>query len=207
MPRQVDHNQRRRQIAEAVWRLATRGGLETVTLRQVAAEAGVPPRQLQYYFGARDQLLLGALEILNTDAEQRALERLSALGEAPDARATVRGVLLEMLPLDEERRNRNLVHAAYFLRFLTEPALAAVARDALPALDSLLASLLAQAQESGQISRDIDAAAEAAFLAAGADGLQTTVLLGQRTPEQAVALIDQQLDRVFARPAKAETHH
>jgi AcrR family transcriptional regulator len=199
MPRQVDHNQRRRQIAEAVWRLATRGGLETVTLRQVAAEAGVPPRQLQYYFGARDQLLLGALEILNTDAEQRALERLSALGEAPDPRAVVRGVLLEMLPLDEERRNRHLVHAAYFLRFLTEPALAAVARDAAPSLDGLLATLLAQAQESGQVPADLDTAAEAAFLVAGAEGLQTTVLLGQRTPEQAVTLIDRQLDRVFTR--------
>jgi AcrR family transcriptional regulator len=199
MPRQVDHNQRRRQIAEAVWRLATRGGLETVTLRQVAAEAGVPPRQLQYYFGARDKLLLGALEILNADAEQRAIERLSALGEAPDIRAVVRGVLLEMLPLDEERRNRHLVYAAYFLRFLTEPALAAVARDAAPPLDGLLATLLAQAQESGQVPADLDTTAEAAFLAAGADGLQTTVLLGQRTPEQAIALIDQQLDRVFTR--------
>jgi AcrR family transcriptional regulator len=205
MPRQVDHDQRRHQIAEAVWRLATQGGLETVTLRQVAAEAGVPPRQLQYYFGTRDQLLLGALEILNTDAEQRARERLSALGEAPGALAIVRGVLLEMLPLDEERRNRHLVYAAYFLRFLTEPALAEVARDAAPALAGLLASLLATAQESGQVSPDVDPVAEATFLAAGAEGLQATVLLGQHTPEQAVALIDHQLDRVFSTAPNAET--
>ncbi|GAA1451577.1 hypothetical protein [Nocardiopsis tropica] len=40
MPRQVDHDLRRRQITRAVWRLATRGGLEHVTLRQVAAEDG-----------------------------------------------------------------------------------------------------------------------------------------------------------------------
>ena len=205
MPRQVDHDQRRRQIAEAVWRLAARGGLETVTLRQVATEAGVPPRQLQYYFGTRDQLLLGALEILNTQAEQRAIQRMSGLGEAPGTRAIVRGVLLEMLPLDEERRSRHLVYAAYFLRFLTEPALAAVAREAVPPLDALLGGLLAQAQESGDIHPDIDTAAEAAFLAAGAEGLQTTVLLGQRTPEQAITLIDHQLDRVFTTPPNAET--
>jgi hypothetical protein len=43
MPRQVDHDLRRRQIAEAVWRLAARGGLENVTLRQVAAEAICTP--------------------------------------------------------------------------------------------------------------------------------------------------------------------
>ncbi|MER5419425.1 hypothetical protein [Streptosporangium roseum] len=41
------------------------------------------------------------------------------------------------------------------------------------------------------------AEAEAAFLVAGADGIQATVLLGQRTPEEAVALIDHQLARLF----------
>ncbi|EOD70588.1 transcriptional regulator [Amycolatopsis vancoresmycina DSM 44592] len=197
----MDHDRRRRQIAEAVWRLATRGGLETVTLRQVATEAGVLPRQLQYYFGTRDQVLLGALEILNTDAEQRARDRLSALGDPPGARALVRGVLLELLPLDEERRNRHLVYAAYFLRFLTEPTFIAAGRDAAPALENLVGGLLAQAQEDGQIPRDVDTGTEAAFLTAGADGLQASVLLGQRSPEQAVAVIDRQLDRIFAAPS------
>ncbi|MET8336608.1 TetR/AcrR family transcriptional regulator [Streptosporangium canum] len=202
MPRQVDHDQRRRQIAEAVWRLATRGGLEDVTLRQVAAEAGVSARLLQYYFGTRDQLLLGALEILNDDAEQRARERLAMLGEAPGMHAVVRGVLLELLPLDAERRNRHLVYAAYFVRFLADPALAKVARDAPHALENLVAGLIARGQELGQASRDIDAAAEAAFLVAGADGIQATVLLGQRTPEEAVALVDHQLARVFTAPIR-----
>ncbi|MBO4270742.1 TetR/AcrR family transcriptional regulator [Microbispora triticiradicis] len=198
MPRQVDHDQRRRQIAEAVWRLATRGGLEGVTLRQVAAEAEVSARLLQYYFGTREQLLLGTLEILNEDAERRARERLAKLGEAPGTQAIVRGVLLELLPLDKERRDRHVVYAAYFVRFLTDPALAEVARDAPRALEDLLTGLITQGQELGQVPRDIDAAAEAAFLVAGADGIQTTVLLGQRSPEEAVALLDHQLARIFA---------
>ncbi|MGV9775044.1 TetR/AcrR family transcriptional regulator [Streptosporangium sp. NPDC003464] len=200
MPRQVDHDLRRRQIAEAVWRLATRGGLEDVTLRQVAAEAGVSARLLQYYFGTREQLLLGALEILNDDAEQRARRRLMLLGEAPGMHAIVRGVLLELLPLDDERRNRHLVYVAYFVRFLTDPALAEAAHDAPRALENLVADLIAQAKELGQVPRDVDVAAEAAFLVAGADGIQSSVLLGQRTPEQAVALIDHQLARIFTTP-------
>ncbi|MEV4295730.1 TetR/AcrR family transcriptional regulator [Microbispora rosea] len=193
----MDHDQRRRQIAEAVWRLATRGGLESVTLRQVAAEAEVSARLLQYYFGTRDQLLLGALKILNDDAEQRARERLTRLGEAPGVHAVVREVLLELLPLDEERRNRHLVYAAYFIAFLTDPTMAKAARDAPHALEDLVAGLIRQGQELGQVPRDLDAAAEAAFLVAGADGIQTTVLLGQRTPEEAVSLIDHQLARIF----------
>ncbi|MFF4414240.1 TetR/AcrR family transcriptional regulator [Streptosporangium sp. NPDC001559] len=197
MPRQVDHDRRRRQIAEAVWRLAVGGGLEEVTLRQVAAEAQVSARLLQYYFGTRADLLLGALKILNEDAEHRARERLALLGETPGMHAIVRGVLLELLPVDEERRTRHLVYAAYFVRFLTDPDLAGVARDAPRALEDLVAGLIAQGQATGQVPRRVDAAAEAAFLVAGAEGLQSGVLLGQRTADEAVAVIDHQLARVF----------
>ena len=84
----------------AHWRLAACGGLDDVTLRHVAAEAGVPARQLQYYFGTREHLLLGALEILNADAERRAAERMSDLGPDPSPRAVARAVLLELLPLN-----------------------------------------------------------------------------------------------------------
>ncbi|MBF6061462.1 TetR family transcriptional regulator C-terminal domain-containing protein [Nocardia terpenica] len=195
MPRQVDHDERRRQIAEAVWRLAVSGGLEQVTLRQVAAEAGVSARLLQYYFGTRDELLLGALEILNADGEREARRRLA--GVASDLRAIVRGVLLEMLPLDESRRRRQVVHAAYFVRFLTEPRLAAVAEAAPHAVADLVADLLVRGRESGQVPQHVDAAAEAAFLTAGAEGIQTRVLLGQWTSDHAIALIDRQLDRIF----------
>lgn len=197
MPRQADHDQRRRQIAEAVWRLASRSGLEDVTLRQVAAEAGVSVRLVQYYFGNRDGLLLTSLEILNADAERRAKERVEASEETPTSRGTVRGVLLEMLPLDEERRTRQLVYVAYFVRFLNDENLAAVARDAPPELERLVAGLIAWGQERGEVPADLDPRPEAELLLAATDGLQTSVLLGQRTPEEAVALVDHQLNRLF----------
>ena len=197
MPRQVNHDERRRQIAAAVWRLAIQGGLEQVTLRQAAAEAGVSARLLQYYFGTRDQLLLGALEILNNEAEQQAKDRMASLGESPSMRAIVRGVLLEMLPLDEQRRDRHVVYAAYFARFLTEPALAAVARSASPELTNLVGDLITRAQALGDVAPDIDTAAESAFLTAAAEGLQTQVLLGQCSPEDAVSVLDRQLARIF----------
>ncbi|NKY53258.1 TetR/AcrR family transcriptional regulator [Nocardia vermiculata] len=204
MPRQVDHDLRRHQIAEAVWRLAGRGGLEQVTLRLVAAEAGVSARLLQYYFGTRDQLLLGALEILNNEAEQQAKQRMAALGESPGMRAVVRGVLHEMLPLDEERRNRHIVYAAYFIRFLTEPTLTSVARDAPPALADLVAELITEGQRLGQVRNEADPTDEAMFLLAGTEGLQTRVLLEQLSTERAVALIDMQLDRIFINDTRAE---
>nr|WP_167108923.1 TetR family transcriptional regulator C-terminal domain-containing protein [Amycolatopsis granulosa] len=174
-----------------------RGGLEDVSPRQVAAEAGVSARLLQCHFGTRDQLLLGALEILNADAERRARERLMHLDGTGDMRAIVRGVLLEMLPLDEERRSRYLVHVAFFVRFLADEDLAEAVRDGPRALEDLVTDLLRQGRELGQARPDIDARAEAAFLLAGAEGLQTSMLLGQRTPDEAEALLNHRIDRIF----------
>lgn len=197
MPRHADHDERRRQIAEAVWRLAAGQGLESVTLRQVAVEAGVSMRLVQYYFGTRTGLLLSALELLNADAERTGRERIGALGADPGSRAVLRGLLAEMLPLDEERRIRHLVYAAYFVRFLADPDLAAVAAAAPPLLEELAATLLADGQRRGEVPPAVDARAEGEFLLAAASGLQAGMLLGQLTAERAMALIDHQLDRLY----------
>jgi AcrR family transcriptional regulator len=49
VPRRVDHEQRRRQITDALLRIAGTRGLQAVTMREVAAEAGVSLRLVQYY--------------------------------------------------------------------------------------------------------------------------------------------------------------
>ncbi|MEA3055126.1 MAG: hypothetical protein QOD30_558, partial [Actinomycetota bacterium] len=48
MPRKVDHRVRRREITDAVIRITLTGGLHTATFREVAAEAGVSVRLVQY---------------------------------------------------------------------------------------------------------------------------------------------------------------
>jgi AcrR family transcriptional regulator len=195
MAQRATSAQRRHQIAEAVWRLAGRGGLESVTLRQVAAEADVPVRLLQYHFGTRQQLLVGALQILNTEAEQQAQTRLAALAN-PTTRDLVRGIVMELLPLDEERRSRHLIYAAYFNKLLTDPELQPFARDAEPDLANVIAGLIQQGQQDGSVPAAMDPGLEAALLIAIAEGLQGQVLLGQISPADAVSLIDHQLDRV-----------
>lgn len=173
------------------------GGLEDVSLRHVAAEAGVSMRLVQYYFGNREDLLLAALAMLNAEAERQARERVTALGDDPGPRAVLRGVLAEMLPMDEERRTRHLVYVAYFVRMLRDERLGQVAKDAPHELENLVALLIGQGQERDQVPATVEADVEAALLLAAADGLQTSVLLGQKTPDEALVLIDHQLDRLF----------
>ncbi|PKB41412.1 TetR family transcriptional regulator [Pseudonocardia alni] len=192
MPKRVNHEERRRQIAEAVWRLASTTGLEDVTLRQVAAEAGVSMRLVQYYFGDRHALLVAALRILGEHSSATATERLSrATDQSP--RALLRGVLLELLPLDQDRRTRHLVHIAYFVRSLGDGDLAAQFRDAPPELERLVASLLAGARgrPDDEIAPHLP---DADALVALCDGLATKMLLGQRDTTDVLAILDRQLD-------------
>src|SRR3954471_12770315 len=196
MPRLADHEQRRRQIAEAVWRIASARGLEDVSLRKVAAEAGVSLRLLQYYFGTRDDLLLGALEILNADAGESIRAELGPEEEAAP-REVLRAMLVGMLPVGDERRTRYLVHLAYFVRSLSDPGLASAFSAAPPELERLTADLLAWGRDRGEVAPDLDLMPEAELLLSSVDGLQTSIILGQRTPEAAIALIDHQLMRLF----------
>ncbi len=61
MPKRVDQRARRRQIVDAVWRVTVDRGLESVSLRQVAAEVGGSVGLLQHYFKDKNEMLLCAL--------------------------------------------------------------------------------------------------------------------------------------------------
>lgn len=198
MPKRVDHEQRRRQIAEALWRLASEHGLEDVTLRRVAAEAGVSTRLVQYYFGTRDELLTKALDILNLDSERQAQELIAAEGE-PTPRGVLRAVLTEMLPLDERRRTRFLVHLAYFVRALSDDSLATAFRDSPALLETTIADVISWGQRTGEVPADLNPVPEAELLLNSIDGLQSGIVLGLRSVAESIALIDYQLDRVFTR--------
>jgi AcrR family transcriptional regulator len=58
----VDHEQRRREIVEAAWRLVARGGFAAATMREIAAEAGFANGALKYYFDSKDDLLIAAFQ-------------------------------------------------------------------------------------------------------------------------------------------------
>jgi TetR/AcrR family transcriptional regulator, transcriptional repressor of bet genes len=62
MPKRVDPLAQRRSIAEAVFRLAVARGADAVSMRDVAAEAGVSLGMVQHYFRSKDEMLLFALD-------------------------------------------------------------------------------------------------------------------------------------------------
>jgi DNA-binding transcriptional regulator YbjK len=75
--RQARGERRRRAIVEAALRLLSKHGIEAVSHRAVAEEAGVPLAATTYYFRSLDELLEGALRLF-VDEEA---ERLTVLAE------------------------------------------------------------------------------------------------------------------------------
>ncbi|HEY6758500.1 MAG TPA: TetR family transcriptional regulator [Baekduia sp.] len=74
--------QRRAELLEAAIHLIGAHGLDAVTHRAVAAEAGVPPASTSYYFRSKDELIDEALGALATREIALLRERRAALGAA-----------------------------------------------------------------------------------------------------------------------------
>jgi AcrR family transcriptional regulator len=168
MPKLVDHEQRREELAAAVWRLASRDGLEAVTIRNVAAEAGWSTGALHHYFADKEELLLFAFQTVADRVGRRVAAARKSAG-APLELA--RSLLVMGLPLDADRRAEVRVWFAFLGLALTRPPLARAQRLAYRAWRALVADALREAQERGELDAHIDPDREAVALVALVDGL------------------------------------
>ncbi|MFL1430466.1 MULTISPECIES: TetR/AcrR family transcriptional regulator [unclassified Nocardiopsis] len=189
MPKQVDHRQRRAQIAEAVCALIADRGLEAVSLRDVATRAGVSMGRVQHYFHTKDDMLRFALEYVGEHDAAGVHEQLAALAD-PGPREVARAVLGGLLAASPEGEARQRVGVAFQARALVEPGLARFLLQGYAGIQGVLEDLLRAHGRTG-------AARDAAVLMALAEGLRLQSLLGHLTPERARGILDGEIDRVL----------
>ncbi|GIF76096.1 TetR/AcrR family transcriptional regulator [Asanoa siamensis] len=195
MPKRVDYDQRRREIGAALLRIADTRGLQAASMREVAAEAGVSLRLVQYYFRTKDELLLAGLGYLGEELSAR-VER--HIPRPPTPRGMVTGTLTAVLPTDAEGRRLTRTYAAYYALALAEPKLAAQHGATYPdLLERFLANQIRSAQEAGDVDAAHDPATVAAGLLALTNGLGSSVLGGQRDGAAAQAILTYHLDGLF----------
>ena len=96
MPKAVDHEQRREQIAHAACGVVARHGFENATVVRIARAAGYTTGMLPHYFASKQDIILAALRLSLTRIEARLDE---AGSHGPDLLA----VLTEALPIDASR--------------------------------------------------------------------------------------------------------
>jgi AcrR family transcriptional regulator len=200
MPRRVDHDQRRADFAAALVDIAATRGLKAVTMREVAARAGVSLRQVQYYFTSKDELLDATWKFLADRLTARVIARAAAVGKGLPPRIVLSVTMGAILPSDDETRHDALASAAFYATALTQPGFADSAMQYPNALQNFLAGEVHRAQSAGEVPADRDPAAEAALLLALTNGLTSSVLAGQRDADQGTALLEYHLDRLFTGP-------
>jgi len=192
MPKRVDHRARRTEITKAVIRITLKGGLTAATFREVAAEAGVSVRLVQYYFGGKDDLLLAT----QRHVAERSIERLRSWVAATDGtpRAWLRAFMGSFIPIDDDSRVAMLMYVALHTESLVHPELAREEANLVP---RRMHETIADQLRRGRLVKGADAEREAALLTALLPSLGQGVLDGTFTADEAFELLDYALSRVL----------
>ena len=196
MPKIVNHEERRGEVVAAARRIILREGIEAATTRAIAREAGYSNGVLTHYFADKDEILLSALEASHRRIADRLREKLSGR----TGLAALRELLLDNVPLDDERAGETGLEVGFWGRSLTSPALLEVQRREAAELRYLVTSLLRSAAEAGEIHTDEDLEDVAERLLALVDGLSVHRLLytSHVTGERLERLVTGEIERLRA---------
>lgn len=189
MPKVVDRERRRGDLARAAARVIARIGLEGVTVQAVAAEADCSAGSIAHYFRNKDELLLHALRTATEPL-------IRALREPSDSLRTIeslRAVAQDSLPLDAARERDWRVRLAFWTRASGPPEEVQLARQQLAEWRVLWEAAIRAAQSAGAIRSDADPAESSSGLVAIILGAATHLLVRPRNGARPAEAIDSYL--------------
>jgi AcrR family transcriptional regulator len=166
MPKIVDHDARREEILQAAMRVIRTVGLDGTTTRAIAREAGYSSGGLSHYFADKDDILRSVLVMTHRRSRQRQAEALAG----KKALDKLWGLLLDNLPLDEERSVETLMEMTFWPRAVSSPELRKFQHDAAHALLANLRQLIGEVREAGQLTSELSDAELAEVLIGVIDG-------------------------------------
>jgi TetR/AcrR family transcriptional regulator, transcriptional repressor of bet genes len=97
MPKIVDHDKRRDEIALVACRVVAAYGFDQATIVRIAREAGFTSGMVAHYFDTKQDIIVAALRLILRRIEERLTRPVQSA--APDLLT----VLTEALPIDEQR--------------------------------------------------------------------------------------------------------
>ena len=181
MPKIVDVDQRRMELAAAAARVIARAGVDGASMREIATEAGWTTGTLVHYFANKHELLDFTLR---ASIEQRSARR-SARGDLSPADA-LRASLESALPTDDDTRVHWIVTVALAGAAASDDRLAATQRELYRGYRGYLIDLLAAMPAID------DAATEAERLIGLVDGIALQALFDPDAwpPERQLRALD-----------------
>lgn len=167
MPKIVDHAQRRQTIVDAMWRVVARDGFDAVSVRAVAAEAGMSKSTIAHYFTTRDEVLAIAVA-QQIEGNLRKLAQLKTTSCTPDV--AVEAIMLA-IPVTAIQRRNSQAWLALLEGSHTNPAAARTLADLNTQVRAAVESLLHSLAQNGYVDTGRTIAAEAVKIHALIDGL------------------------------------
>ena len=167
MPKIVDRTERREEVLSAVWRVIARNGIDGVSVRDIAAEAGFSTGVIAHYFRDKDDVLVSALQRVVAQESERIATGTSGLVGL----AALRRSLEQVLPLDEQRSLEMTVWISFWSRAVGDARLAGEQRRVYGAWRALLRRYLREALNAGEVWSGLDPYFAADSLTALVDGL------------------------------------
>jgi AcrR family transcriptional regulator len=176
--------QRAQQIVDAAARVMSRKGFGGTTMKDIAAEAGVAPGLIHYYFDSKEDLLLAVTQSLCATMRRDAEEAFAASGDAPPVARAWAALEATKAHLGHPEQQRLLVETITLA--LSEPHV----REQLAALyENLIDSSAVMVEElNRQVPTPLPVPTRdlAAVIVAAVDGLALQKLLDPERDEDAL---------------------
>lgn len=201
MPKIVDPQVRRRQVADAVFRVVARDGVAEASLRNVADEAGLAIGSVRHYCGTHQELMAMVLQALQHSFEsrfERHLEELQSIrpGSA-DYRRLLERVLAEFLPLDQARRRETAVWLEFEIASRTDSSYQPYVGEIGRGMRMIVGRILQGLRGRDALVDGIDIDVEADRLVAVLDGLAIRGISAEAMPpERAIRVLNRHLDTI-----------
>jgi len=196
MPRIVDHDQRRAELATAVWRLISKNGLAGVTIRHLSEESGWSAGAIRHYLPTRQRILSFAAEHLMIDFELK----LNTRPRLTDRKEDFLSLLIFCLPTDQESRLAIEVWLAFVGSAVSDQDFSDTQGFLYKNFDLFFVDLLKDLEQEGwSIVGPLNQVA--GELHAVIDGLCIHMLLNEISLHDAKAILSTLLDRILKAPS------
>lgn len=173
MPKIVDHEQQRERFAEAAIGLIARHGLEGVTMRAVAAEAGLSYGSLFHYFNSKDELLMHVVRHLAALQTRRVNEFSSQYSGLK----ALEHLLCDDAIINESSRDAWMVWMTFMYKAALQASFAEMHAELINGWVARISRLLEDARDAGEIRRELDVHSEAVAIWAYSAGIGQMSLL------------------------------
>lgn len=171
-----DHDSKRTAILLAVLRVVAARGIGAVSIRSVAAEAGVSVGRVQHYFASKRDLIRATVAFMISAAEARHFD----VEQARSPEDELWALLGHGIPLAADSPVGTSVFYSFVAASVADPEIAGTLAEAKAGAESLAARLLSELNP-----HLADPPETARRLIALSDGLTLQVLIGHLTAAQA----------------------